>query len=176
MTGPGERLGGLDGSVVWRGDEDYEPTRRSMLWNGWKPSRFPELIARAVSEEDVVAAVKFARSRRLKIAVRAGGHSWCGSPLREGGMLIDLSQLCELSVDSASRTAALQPGVTSRELASTLAEHELAFPVGHCGHVGLSGFLLSGGLGWNWGAWGPACLSIRGLEVVTADGRLISAD
>jgi FAD/FMN-containing dehydrogenase len=48
---------------------------------------------------------------------------------------------------------------------------ELAFPVGHCGHVGLSGFLLSGGLGWNSGHWGPACLSIRGLEVVTADGR-----
>jgi FAD/FMN-containing dehydrogenase len=171
-----EGLGSLDGSVVWRGDEGYEPTRRSMLWNGWKPSRFPELIARAASEEDVVSAVKFARSRRLKIAVRGGGHSWCGSPLRDGGMLIDLSQLRELSVDLASRTAAIQPGVTSRELASTLAEYELAFPVGHCGHVGLSGFLLGGGLGWNWGAWGPACLSIRRLEVVTADGRLTSAD
>ncbi len=171
-----EAFGGLDGSLVWRGDQDYEPTRRSMLWNEWKPSRFPELIVRAASEEDVVGAVKFARSRGLKIAVRAGGHSWCGSPLRDGGMLVDLSQLRELSVDPAARTARLQPGVTSRELASALAEYELAFPVGHCGHVGLSGFLLSGGLGWNSGDWGPACLSIRGLEVVTADGRLTSAD
>ena len=147
-----------------------------MLWNAWKPSRFPDLIVRAASEGDVVATVTFARSRGLKVAVRAGGHSWCGSPLREGGMLIDLSQLRELSVDPASRTARLQPGVTSRELASALASYELAFPVGHCGHVGLSGFLLSGGLGWNSGVWGPACLSIRGLEVVTADGRLVSAD
>ena len=171
-----ETLGNLDGSVVWRGDKDYEPTRRSMLWNERKPSRFPELIVTAASEEDVVGTVRFARSRGLKIAVRAGGHSWCGSPLREGGVLIDLSQLRELSVDPASRTARLQPGVTSRELASALAEHELAFPVGHNGHVGMSGFLLSGGLGWNSGQWGPACLSIRELEVVMADGRLVSAD
>ena len=79
----------------------------------------------AASEQDVVAAVTFARSRGLKIAVRASGHSWCGSPLREGGLLLDLSQLRELSIDPASCTATLQPGVTSRELASALAEHEL---------------------------------------------------
>src|SRR5262249_57100226 len=76
----------------------------------------------------------------------------------------------------AARTATIQPGVSSRELTSALAEHELAFPVGHCGHVGLSGFLLSGGLGWNSGVWGPACLSITEVEAVTADGRLTRAD
>ncbi len=166
----------LDGSVTWRGDRDYEPTRQNMLWNAWKPPRFPELIVRAASEQDVVAAVTFARSRGLKIAVRASGHSWCGSPLREGGLLLDLSQLRELSIDPASRTATLQPGITSRELASALAEHGLAFPVGHCGHVGLSGFLLSGGLGWNYGVWGPACLSVTGIEAVTADGQLRRVD
>jgi len=175
MSGP-ETLVGLDGSVTRRGDADYEPTRRSMLWNAWKPARFPDLIVRPSSEQDVAAAVTFARSRGLKVAVRASGHSWCGSPLHEGGMLLDLSQLRELSIDPASRTATLQPGVTSRELASALAEHELAFPVGHCGHVGLSGFLLSGGLGWNSGAWGPACQSITGVEAVTPDGQLIRAD
>jgi len=171
-----ETLAGLDGSVTWRGDRDYEPTRRSMLWNAWKPTRFPELIVRAASEQDVAVAVTFARSRGLKIAVRASGHSWCGSPLRDGGLLLDLSQLRELSIDPASLTATVQPGVTSRELASALAEHELAFPVGHCGHVGLSGFLLSGGLGWNSGVWGPACLSVTAVEAVTADGRLTRAD
>jgi FAD/FMN-containing dehydrogenase len=75
-----------------------------------------------------------------------------------------------------SRTATLQPGVTGRELASALAEHELAFPVGHCGQVGLSGYLLSGGFGWNYGVWGPACLSVTGVEAVTADGQLRWAD
>jgi FAD/FMN-containing dehydrogenase len=147
-----------------------------MLWNAWKPDRFPEGIVRAASEQDVVTTVAFARSRGLKIAVRGSGHSWCGSPLREGGLLLDLSQLRELSIDPVSRTATIQPGVTGRELTSALAAHELAFPVGHCGHVGLSGFLLSGGLGWNSGVWGPACLSVTGIEAVTADGQLIRAD
>jgi FAD/FMN-containing dehydrogenase len=171
-----ETLAGLDGLVTRRGDQDYEPTRQSMLWNAWKPSRFPELIVRAASEQDVVAAVTFARSRGLKVAVRAGGHSWCGSPLHDGGLLLDLSQLRELSIDAEARTATMGPGVTSRELASALAEHALAFPVGYCSHVGLSGFLLSGGLGWNSGVWGPACRSVTGVEAVTADGQLTWAD
>jgi FAD/FMN-containing dehydrogenase len=171
-----ETLAGLEGSVSWRGDRDYEPTRRSMLWNAWTPARLPELIVRAASVQDVAAAVAFARSRELKIAVRGSGHSWCGSPLREGGLLLDLSQLRELSIDPVSRTATVQPGVTSREFTSALAAHELAFPVGHCGHVGVSGFLLSGGLGWNYGVWGPACLSVTGVEAVTADGQLTRAD
>src|SRR5262249_47216056 len=116
-----EMLAGLDGSVTWRGDRDYESTRRSMLWNAWKPLRFPELIVKAASEPDVVAAVRFARSRSLNVAVRASGHSWCGSPLRQGGLLLDLSLLREISIDPAARTATLQPGVTSRELNSALA-------------------------------------------------------
>src|SRR5262245_35966530 len=148
-------LAGLDGSVAWRGDRDYERISRRMLWNAWKPARFPGLIVCAASEHDVAAAVPFARSRGLKVAVRAGGHSWCGSPLREGGLLLDLSRLREVAIDSVARTATIQPGVSSRELTSALAEHELAFPVGHCGRVGLSGFLLSGGLGWNSGVWAP---------------------
>src|SRR5262249_8389109 len=55
-----EVLAGLDGSVLLRGDREFEPTRRSMLWNAWKPSRSPELIVRAASEQDVIAAVTFA--------------------------------------------------------------------------------------------------------------------
>src|SRR5262245_40830216 len=171
-----QTLPACGGSVAWRGHQDYEPTRRSMLWNAWKPSRCPELIVRAASERDVVAAVTFARSRGLKVAVRALGHSWCGSPLREGGMLLDLSELREVAIDSGARSATIQPGVSSRELASALAGHQLAFPVGWCSTVGLSGYLLSGGLGWNSGVWGPACLSITGIDAVTADGRLARAD
>jgi FAD/FMN-containing dehydrogenase len=96
MSGP-ETLEGLDGSITRRGDQDYEPTRQSMLWNAWKPPRFPELIVSAASQQDILAAVTFARSHGLKLAVRALGHSWCGSPLRQGSMLLDLSRLKSLS-------------------------------------------------------------------------------
>jgi FAD/FMN-containing dehydrogenase len=163
-------------AVVWRGDASYEALRKSMLWNALKPARFPEAIVRATSEEDVVAAVALARARGLQVAVRAGGHSWVGSPLRDGSLLIDLSALRGLTVDAATRTASVQPAATAGEFAAALQPHGLAFPVGHCPSVGISGYLLSGGLGWNGGAWGPACLSLRAIDVVTADGRLVHAD
>ena len=166
----------IEGPVVWRGDAQYEPTRQGMLWNALKPARFPEAIVSAASEADVVAAVELARSRGLQVAVRAGGHSWVGSPLRDGTLLIDLSSLRELAIDEGARTAAVQPAVTGSKLAEKLGARSLAFPVGHCPSVAISGFLLSGGLGWNTGAWGPACMSLQAIDVVTPDGELVHAD
>jgi FAD/FMN-containing dehydrogenase len=166
----------FEGTVIWRGDEHYEAIRQGMLWNALKPARFPEAIVRAASERDVVAAIGLARSRGLQVAVRAGGHSWVGSPLRDGTLLIDLSALSGLEIDEASRTASLGPAVTGSELAEALAPRGLAFPVGHCPSVGISGFLLGGGLGWNSGAWGPACVSLMAIDVATPDGGLLHAD
>ncbi len=74
-----------------------------MLWNALKPNRFPDAILYLASEQDVRGAVRFARKRHLKVAVRGGGHSFCGSPLREGGLLLDLSQLNAVQVDPAQR-------------------------------------------------------------------------
>jgi FAD/FMN-containing dehydrogenase len=162
--------------MTWRGEGEYEALRRSAVWNRRTPARFPDVIVRAADDADVVAAVRFARARGLKVAVRGGGHSWIGSPLRDGGVLIDLSRLRSLTVDPASRTATIQPAVTGRALLAALRAHGLAFPVGHCPSVALSGFLLSGGNGWNSGAWGPACLSVLGVDVVTAAGTVVGAD
>ncbi|MCA1842137.1 MAG: FAD-dependent oxidoreductase, partial [Actinobacteria bacterium] len=161
---------------LWRGDPGYEDARRGALWNAKKPDRFPDVIVRAASNEDIVDAVAFARSRGLRIAIRSGGHSMCGSPVRHGGLLLDLSPLDGFSVDPASRTATVGPAVSARTFAAGLAEHGLAFPVGHCGDVPLGGYLLSGGAGWNRGVWGPACFSLEAVELVTADGELVRAD
>jgi FAD/FMN-containing dehydrogenase len=166
----------LEGTLVRRGEAAYEEIRRGMLWNALTPGRFPEVIASVACEQDVVESVKFARENNLRIAIRGGGHSFCGSPLRDGGMLIDLSQLRELSIDSEGRMATVQPGITGRQFADALAEHGLAFPVGHCGSVPMSGYLLCGGFGWNMGTWGPACFSVRGVDVVTASGECVTAD
>lgn len=163
-------------SLIAREHEAYERTRASLLFNRLVPDRRPDLIARPTSSEEVADAVQLARSRKMRIAIRTGGHSFCGSPLRDEGMLIDLSQLRELSIDPTSRTATLEPAVTSRELARSLGEHSLGFPVAHHGAVPLGGYLLCGGFGWNMGAWGPACFSVRRIEVVTADGEIVTAD
>ncbi|WP_433170428.1 FAD-binding oxidoreductase [Actinoallomurus sp. CA-150999] len=166
----------LEDALTWRDDARYPDLWASMLWNDLKPQRFPDVIVRAGSAAIVREAVGLARDRGLRIAVRGSGHSWCGSPLRDGGMLIDLSGLRRHTVDPGSATAVAEPGVTGRTLSLALAEHGLAFPTGHCPTVALSGFLLSGGLGWNPGVWGPACHSVQGIEAVTADGALLRCD
>jgi FAD/FMN-containing dehydrogenase len=163
------------GTVVYRGDPDYERARRAPGWNELKPERYPDLIVQVASEDDVIETVNFAREQHLKIAVRGGGHNWCAAALQEGGILLDLSSLNKVHIDPEARVATAEPVVTNRFLAKQLAKHGLAFPVGHCPCVPLSGFILNGGLGWNAGEWGISCFSLLSLDVVTADGNLLTA-
>ena len=115
-------------------------------------------------------------SAGLKVKARSGGHSWTASSLREGALLIDLSRLTRIEFDPETRVAIVEPGVRGRELNALLADHGLFFPSGHCPTVGLGGFLLQGGWGWLSRVIGPACMSVIGVDVVTAEGELIHAD
>ena len=161
--------------TVRRGDADYEATRRRMVWQKRIPQRFPDVIVTATSDADVIEAVKLARARGLRISVRAGGHSWIATSLRDGGMLIDLSRLNRVTVDVAARTATAEPAIKNTELVAALAQHELAFPAGHCPTVAIGGYLLAGGQGWNQGGWGIACSNILAIDLVNGDGELITA-
>ena len=166
----------MSGGIFWRNDTGYEHARRSAVSNGRKPNRFPDVIVRAQSNGDVVAAVQLAKERGLKIGIRSGGHSWAASFLRDGGMLLDLSQMNGFSVDVSTRTATIQPGLKGADLNRALLKDRLFFPSGHCMPVSLGGFLLQGGFGWNSRLWGPACCSILGMDIVTADGELVHAN
>ncbi len=163
------------GEVVTANDPDFASVRSALVWNKIKPDRSPDVIVRVTDEHDVVEAVNFARENGLKVVSRGGGHTWCGLAVRQGGMTIDLSALSESRIDETSRTAVIQPVISNRELARRLGEHGLAFPIGHCPTVKAGGYLLNGGMSWNMGHWGPACLSVLAVEFVTADGKLIKA-
>src|SRR5262249_8313396 len=167
---------GIEGKVTTATAAGYDQLRRELLWNQLTPARYPQLIVQVATEQDVVEAVRFARTHRMQIAVRGGGHSWVGFALRDGSLLLDLGRLNQVAIDREARTAAIQPAVTGRVLTRQLAAHGLAFPVGHCPTVPLSGFVLNGGLGWNFNGWGPACFSVEAANVVTADGRLVVAN
>jgi FAD/FMN-containing dehydrogenase len=130
----------------------------------------------AASEADAVAAVRLATEEGLTVTVRSGGHSWAGNHLRDGAVLIDLSALGGHEVDEAAMTARVQPGCRGNELLDALGRSELFFPAGHCPGVGLGGYLLQGGYGWNGRLHGPACMSVDAIDVVTADGELVRAD
>lgn len=162
----------IRGNVTAADGSGYESLRRSMVWNRLVPERRPRAIVQAAGEDDVVESVRFARANRLKVAVRGAGHSWVGYSLHDDTLLIDLGRLNKVSIDPAARSAVIQPAVRSREFNRLLVARGLAFPVGHCPTVAMSGFLLNGGLGWNCNGWGPGCFSIEAAKVVTADGNL----
>jgi FAD/FMN-containing dehydrogenase len=84
--------------------------------------------------------------------------------------------LSSVSVDVDRRVALVEPAATHRDMAERVVPHGLAFPIGHCPSVGLGGYLLAGGFGWNPGAWGPGCWSVTAVEVITADGEHVIAD
>jgi FAD/FMN-containing dehydrogenase len=135
------------------------------------PDRYPEGILFAESVADVQAGILLARERGLRVGVRSGGHSWGAWGLRDGALLLDLSRMTELSLDG--ETAIVGPGVRGGlQLAPFLLEHGRAFPGGHCPRVGVSGYLLQGGQGWNGRKWGWGCENVLELDVVTADGEL----
>lgn len=176
-----ERLAipGVGGKIIRRTDADYELWRQAMVWHMSKPKRFPDLIVQAKSTDDVVGAVQHAASNGLKVAMRSGGHNSTGCSLRDGGMAIDVSAMGDIAIDEARQVASIQPGVRSLDLILASRAKGFTFPAPHCPSVGLAGFTMGGGIGWNYPqCGGMATHSIVGAEVVTADGRRlnVSAD
>jgi FAD/FMN-containing dehydrogenase len=107
-------------------------------------------VVNATCVEDIIAAVKLAKERNCRVAVRSGGHSWAAWSVRDESILIDLGNFKEWTVDAENFVAQVTPRVTGRELNEMLVnEYGLMFPGGHCPDVGLGGFLLQGGMGWN---------------------------
>lgn len=165
----------ISGSIVTPNSPNFSAVKAAMVWNEIKPNRSPDVIVTVKNDDDVVEAINFARENGLKVVVHGGGHTWCGLAVRNGGMTIDLSQLTESKIDKVTRKAIIQPVISNCELARRLGEHDLAFPIGHCPTVKVSGYLLNGGMSWNLSHWGPACLSVEAVELVTAEGKKVKA-
>ena len=162
--------------IVWRGADGYEQARSDLVWQLKKPDRYPAAIAAVSTEQEVVEAVRWARAQGLRVMARSGGHNWQGTSLRDGGLTLSLDAMQEIEVDVERMIARVGPGARVEVVDAALAEHGLFFPVGHCPTVALGGFLLGGGYGWWSQEYGQSCLSIMGVDVVTAAGELIHAD
>lgn len=168
-------VSGLKGLVIRKGDADYPLWRAGMSWYIYKPERYPDTIIQAHNEEDVVLTINHARENGQKVVVRSTGHNPARAVLRDGGILLDLSKLREIEIDAKSSTAWVQPGVRAEELLHETTRHGLAFPAAHTGIVGLGGYVLGGGIGWNMPEYNIACRSILAGEVITADGKKLIA-
>jgi FAD/FMN-containing dehydrogenase len=162
----------LQGDVLVPGDETYDGARR--IFNRMVDRR-PALIARCAGPDDVVAAVGFARENDLLVSVRGGGHNVSGVSVCDGGLMIDLSEMNHVSVEPAARTAHVAGGCTWAEVNNELQRFELAAAGGFVGTTGVGGLTLGGGLGWLVRKHGLACDNLISVEVVTADGDLVTA-
>jgi FAD/FMN-containing dehydrogenase len=157
--------------------DGYEQARVGRIFNARRPQRYPAAILFAETDADIVAGVRLARQRGWQVAVRSGGHSWAGWSVRDETLLLDLGQMRDMSLDDESGVASVRPAVQGgAELDPYLEASGRFFGGGHCPTVGVGGFLLQGGQGWNARGWGWAAESVVGLDVVTADGNLVHAD
>lgn len=173
---PFKDLAALVTRVVPAGSGAFDAARDRAIWNkrlAW--SRAPDAIVSVSSAEEAAAAVRFAARNGLTVAPRGGGHNYQASALREGGILLDLGALDSVEIDRAAATARVGVGILGSALSQRLAQADFAFPVGHCVDVALSGYLISGGFGWNSGEWGAACANVAAIEMVTAAGDIVLA-
>ena len=159
------------GNVVTPADAGY--VEASHAWNGAYDGRRPALIVQCTGAADVIAAVGFARGNHLDIAVRGGGHSVAGLSTVDGGIVIDLGPMSDVTVDAEAKRASVGGGAVWADVDHETQAHGLATTGGLVSTTGVAGFTLGGGIGWTMRKFGLACDNLAGADVVTADGRLV---
>lgn len=173
MSGvPADAPAELAGKIVVPGDRRYEQVRSTYTTVGR-----PALVVLPESARDVAAALRFARDKGLRLAVRSGGHGLAGTGTNDGGLVVDLRALNRVDVlDRRGRLVRVEAGARWAQVAQTLAPHGLAISSGDHGNVGVGGIATGGGVGWLVRKYGLTVDRIRAVEVVLADGTIVRAD
>ena len=173
---PGEALEDLAGRVEGRllGPDDPGWDDAVRIWNGLAATA-PALVLQPASAADVAAAVGFARAHGLLLGVKGGGHNIAGTAIAEGGLTLDLSGLCQLTVDPEARLAHVGPGCRLADVDRATQAHGLATPLGFISKVGVAGLTLGGGLGYLTRRFGWTADNLVEAEVVCADGQVRTA-
>ncbi|HEY5200993.1 MAG TPA: FAD-binding oxidoreductase [Acidothermaceae bacterium] len=165
-------LPGFSGPVITPSDESYEHARQ--VWNVMHDRR-PAIIAKCTSVDDVVAAIAYARSQGLLVAVRGGGHSLPGLSVCDDGIVVDLRLMNAISVDPVANRAVVQAGALLGEVDRATQQHGLVVPAGVISHTGVAGLTLGGGVGRLMRRFGLTVDSLVSADIVTADGQQLTA-
>jgi FAD/FMN-containing dehydrogenase len=162
----------LAGPVVGPADPEYDAVRR--CYNALIDRR-PSVIARCAGTSDVTAALDFARTHALQVAVRGGGHNPAGHCVCDDGLVIDLSRMRRVEVNGKARTARTDGGATWLDFDAATQAFGLVTPGGIVGSTGVAGLCLGGGIGHLTAQHGLTCDNLIGAEVVTPAGAVIHA-
>jgi FAD binding domain/Berberine and berberine like len=162
----------IRGPVIQPDDPAYDEVRS--LYNGMIDKR-PRLIARCADAADVISALKFGREQRLLVAIRGGGHNGPGFGSCDDGLVIDLSLMKSVRVDPTNRTVRVDAGCTSGDVDHATHAFGLAVPFGIVSTTGVAGLTLGGGTGYLTRKYGLTIDNLLEVDIVLADGRLITA-
>ena len=138
--------------IYWRSGEDkdaYENARIGRVFNHRRPDRYPLAVVFTRTEEEVIAAVKLAKQHNARVSIRSGGHSWAAWSVRENAILIDLGKFNDIAYDEETGIVRASPSSQGAQVNRFLESKGRLLCGGHCPDVGLGGFLLQGGMGWN---------------------------
>jgi FAD/FMN-containing dehydrogenase len=163
----------IAGEVFVPGEAGYDQARQA--WNLAADQR-PSVVVFTESAADVVQAVRFARAQGIRIAPQGTGHG--AEPLEplQGAMLLRTPRMRGVRIDPAARTARTEAGAQWQDVTTPAGEHGLAALAGTSPDVGVTGYILGGGIGWLARRYGLAANSVTAAEIVTPDGHLVRAD
>ena len=164
----------LDGRLLLQSDTGYDAARQ--VWNGMFDDKSPAMVLQCASADDVANAVTFARERSLLVSVKCGGHSLPGKSTSNGGMMIDLSPMHSVDVDTAAMTLRADGGSLLGHLDDAALAHDMLTTTGIVSHTGAGGFTLGGGFGRTDRKMGLAIDNLLSATVVTASGDLVRAN
>ncbi len=162
----------LRGRLIQPDDPGYDTARA--VYNAMI-DRYPRLIAQCADAGDVITAVAFAHHYGLPLAVRGGGHNVAGLGTSDGGIVLDLGAMKGIRVDPMARTARVEGGSTWGDVDHATHAFGLAVPSGIISTTGVGGLTLGGGFGHLTRKYGLSCDNLLSADVVTADGRFVTA-
>ncbi len=163
---------GMRGACFTPSDAGYDDAR--MVWNG-SIDKHPAIVARCSGVADVIDAVNFACANGVLVAVRGGGHNVAGNAVCDGGIVIDLGAMNAVRVDVAARRVRASGGATIGDVDRETQAFGLAVPLGIVSKTGIAGLTLCGGHSWLTRKHGFACDNLVSVNLVTADGRYLTA-
>lgn len=162
----------LHGKLVLPSDADYDAVRK--VYNGMIDKR-PAMIAQCADVQDVITCVNFARENNILLAIRGGGHNAGGLGIADNALVIDLSPMKEIKIDTASKTVKAQGGCLLKEMDAATHEVGMTVPAGIFGTTGVAGLTLGGGLGYMTRQYGLSIDNLLEAEVVLANGSIVKA-
>jgi FAD binding domain len=121
---------------------------------------------------DVQQALRFVTQHEMSVSIRSGGHSACGSSIKEGSVVIDLANINHLHYDETTQTITFGPGCTLSDIGIALSRQNRMTPIGVVSVTGVGGLVAHGGIGWLMHKYGLSVDQVTRMTMILADGTI----